>query len=223
MEKKFTDKEKTDITSPTQIKKQPEQKRAEPLQLTADLEGNYLLNKQSTDLKAVGLFYTPAGGAVHRIARQIKHKITGHKVEMWNIADVQPEKLLDYRNIILVCSSLGRSAWEREQKDKWALFMPGVRMLLLDGRKVALVGLGDHVTYPGHFVDGMGDLADVVLDAGATLIGRTPSVDYIFDKSRAFRDGLFVGLPLDEDYEADKTEERLDKWVALLVSEFQVY
>lgn len=221
MEKKLTGHEGKKGTMPGMPAKiQPEPKSAEPLQLTADLEGNYLLDKRSTDLKAIGLFYAPAGGYVHHIAKQIKRKIVGHKVEMWSITDVQPEKLLDYRNIILVCSSLGRNTWEQEQKDKWALFTPGVRKLLLDGRNVAIVGLGDHVTYPGNFVDGMGDLADVVLKAGAVLIGKTPSIDYIFDASRAFRDGLFVGLPLDEEYEADKTGERLDKWASLVTPEF---
>lgn len=191
------------------------------LRLTADLEGNYLLDKTSQDLKAVGIFYAPAGGSVHRVAKRVKHKITGHKVEMFCVTDVAPEKFLDYRNLILVCSSLGRNTWEREQKDKWAPFIPGLRKVNLNGRKVAIVGLGDHLTYPNSFADGMGYLADIIVEIGGVLIGKTMTVDYMYNDSRAVRDGLFMGLPLDEDFEPDKTEERLDKWYSLIQPELE--
>lgn len=195
------------------------EKQSEKLQLTADLEGKYLLDKNSCDLKAVGLFYAPAGGNVHKVAKRIKHKITGHKVEMCCITDATPENFLDYRNIILVCSSLGRHTWEREQKDKWAPFLSGLRKIHLNGRKVAIVGLGDHVTYPNNFVDGMGDLSDVITEIGGALIGKTLTEDYIFNDSRAVRDGVFVGLPLDEEFESEKTEPRIDRWYEMIQPE----
>lgn len=31
-------------------------------QLTADLEGNYLIDKESVGERAIGLFYAPSGG-----------------------------------------------------------------------------------------------------------------------------------------------------------------
>lgn len=195
------------------------EKQKDNLRLTADLEGSYLLDKNSQDLKAVGLFYAPAGGSVHKVAKQIKRKLSGHKVEMFCITDITPEKFLDYRNLILVCSSLGRNTWEREQKDKWAPFLPGLRKISLNGRKVAIVGLGDHLTYPNNFADGMGDLSDIIVEIGGVLIGKTMTADYIFNDSRAVRDGLFVGLPLDEDFEKEKTEARIDKWYSILKPE----
>lgn len=201
------------------MEKQAE-KQKETLRLTADLEGNYLLDKESKDLKAIGLFYAPAGGNVHKIAKRIKQKIKNHKVEMFCITDVTAEKLLDYRTVILVSSSLGRHTWERDQKDKWARFVPGLRKTLLNGRRIALVGLGDHMTYPANFVDGMGDLASVVEESGGVLIGQTSLDGYVFTDSRAVRDNLFVGLPLDEDFEADRTEARIDKWLTLVSPEF---
>lgn len=196
------------------------EKQTENLRLTADLTGSYLLDENSHDLKAIGLFYAPAGGSVHKVAKRIKHKIVGHKVEMFCITDITPEKLLDYQNIIMICSSLGRNTWEREQKDKWAPFLPGLREIHLNGRKVALVGLGDHVTYPNNFADGMGDLADVVMGIGGVLIGKTLTVDYIFNDSRAVRDGVFVGLALDDDFEPEKTDSRIDRWYAMVKPEF---
>lgn len=198
-----------------------EKKQNDTLRLTADLEGNYLLGENSQDLKAIGVFYAPAGGSVHKIAKRVKHKIAGHKVEMFCVTDISPEKLLDYRTIIMVCSSLGRNTWEREQKDKWSLFLPGLRKVHLNGRKVALIGLGDHVTYPNNFADGMGDLADIVMEIGGVLIGKTLTVDYVFNDSRAIRDGVFVGLPLDEDFESEKTDARIDRWYEMISPELE--
>ena len=41
----------------------------EPLRLTADLEGNYLLDERTSEMKWLGIFYSPAGGTVHRVAK----------------------------------------------------------------------------------------------------------------------------------------------------------
>lgn len=200
------------------MEKKEQQKQERP-QLTADLEGNYLIDRQSKDLKAIGLFYAPAGGSAHKVAKRIKQKITGHKVEMFYLKDITPEKLLDYHNIIFVCSSLGRNTWRDNVEDEWAAFIPAFRKISLDGRQVALVGLGDHMTYPNNFADGMGDIADIVEELGGVLIGKTTADGYVFNASRAFRDDLFVGLPLDEDYESDKTNARIEKWLTLVLPE----
>ena len=39
---------------------------------------------------------------------------------------------------------------------------------------------------------------------------------YTFSKSYAVRDGKFVGLPIDEINESEKTDERLEAWVESL-------
>ena len=140
---------------------------------------------------------------------------------MFYISEIPATRLLDYKNIIIVCSSLGRSTWEREQRDQWAKFFPAMRKLSLRDRRVALVGLGDHVTYPANFVDGMGYMAELVTQLGAELVGKTSTDGYVFSGSAAIVDNLFVGLPLDEDYESEKTEPRLDKWLSLVLPEFE--
>lgn len=188
----------------------------ENYQLKADLEGNYLIDKAT---RQVGIFYAPSGGSVQKVARQIKQKLAEVQPDMQVISDIVPLQLLDYHNLILVCSTLGRNTWEMEQKDPWSSFLPKMLRIRLDGRKVALVGLGDHVSYPNNFVDGMGILGQTVEEIGGKLIGATPTRDYIFNDSRALRDGKFIGLPLDEDYEAEKTEERLNGWISNILQE----
>lgn len=191
----------------------------ENYQLKADLEGNYLIDKDHKATRQVGIFYAPSGGSVQKVARQIKQKLAEVQPDMQVISDIVPLQLLDYHNLILVCSTLGRNTWEMEQKDPWSSFLPKMLRIRLDGRKVALVGLGDHVSYPNNFVDGMGILGQTVEEIGGKLIGATPTRDYIFNDSRALRDGKFIGLPLDEDYEAEKTEERLNGWVGNILQE----
>lgn len=163
------------------------------LRLTADLEGNYLLDERTSEMKWLGIFYSPAGGSVHRVAKMLKKKIGADKVDMFCVNDIQVGKLLDYKNLILVCSSLGRSTWEREQRDRWAKFFPSMRKISLKDRFVALVGLGDHVTYPKNFVDGMGYMAELVTELGGTLVGKTSTDGYVYEDSTAVIDDLFVG------------------------------
>lgn len=196
------------------------EKKPENLRLTADLEGNYLLEEGSKSLKTIGIFYAPAGGHVHKIARHIKQKLTDYHPEMFCVSDIQVDKLLEYHTLILVCSSLGRNTWEMEQKDKWSAFLPKMYKIDLNGRKVAIVGLGDHVAYPDNFVDGVGFLADTVTKIRGMLIGKTSTVDYVFTDSKALQNGEFVGLPLDEDFEPEKTEERINRWLEAIRKEF---
>jgi len=193
----------------------------EHLRLTADLEGSHLLKERVSELKWLGIFYAPAGGNVHRVAKLLKKKIGADRVDLHCISDIEATQLLDYRHLILVCSSLGRSTWEREQRDRWARFFPAMRRISLRGRKVALVGLGDHIAYPLNFVDGMGYMAELVKQLGGELTGATPTEDYVFSDSSAVVNGLFMGLPLDEDYEPEKTEPRVDRWLSQLLPEFE--
>ena len=182
-------------------------------QLKAGLEGNYLIDKERKATKRLGIFYAPSGGSVHKVARLIKQKLVDLQPDLFVISDVTPLRLLDYHNLILVCSTLGRNTWEMEQQDPWSSFLPKMLRIRLEGRKVAIVGLGDHVSYPNNFVDGMGILGRTIGEIGGQLIGETETRDYIFNDSRALQEGKFIGLPLDEDYEADKTEDRVDNWL----------
>ncbi len=188
-------------------------------QLKADMEGNYLIDQGYKPGKQVGIFYAPSGGSVHKVARLLKQKLTDFSPDLFVLSEVIPSTMLEYRTVVLVSSTLGRNTWEMEQKDPWASFLPRMQRLQFQGRKVAIVGLGDHVSYPNNFVDGMGILADIVEKQGGRLIGKTETRDYVFNDSRALRDGKFIGLPLDEDYEAGLTEERINRWLKNILPE----
>ena len=48
------------------------------------------------------------------------------------------------------------------------------------------------------------------------MIGHVSVEQYIFDDSKSVVDGMFCGLPLDEDNESVKTDERLQSWARLI-------
>lgn len=200
-----------------------ESQKEENPRLKSGLESNYLLDHKSRDLQAVGLFYAPTGGSVHKVAKRLKQRLGEHevKVDMWYIGDITPDKLSDYHNLIFVSSTLGRDTWENDENDEWAAFMPELEKVDFAGRQVALVGLGNHVAYPNNFVDGMAALAGLVEKNGGNLIGKTEPDYYTFTMSRAVQDGVFVGLPLDEDNEPEKTDGRIQRWLSFVLPDLE--
>jgi flavodoxin I len=52
------------------------------------------------------------------------------------------------------------------------------------------------------------------------LTGKVDPSAYEFDESEAVIDGLFVGLPLDEDFEPELTGERIRAWVKGISADF---
>ncbi|MBS1165920.1 MAG: putative flavodoxin [Proteobacteria bacterium] len=87
----------------------------------------------------------------------------------------------------------------------------------LTGKKVALFGLGDQNAYPDSFVDAMGTLYDAVVEKGAEVVGFTDTKGYEFEGSTAVRGGQFVGLVLDQDNQAAKSEKRIASWTSQIL------
>lgn len=119
-------------------------------------------------------------------------------------------------------STLGKHTWSSDNTgNDWDIFFPKLNGLDLKGKKLALFGLGDHIAYADFFVDTLGDLAEIISATGAEMIGQVSDEGYEYNESRAFQNGKFVGLPLDEDFEDDMTEERVDNWLKLILPEFK--
>lgn len=185
-------------------------------------EATHLIGKNSEDEKAIGIFYAPAGGNVHKIARRIRQSIHHKRSEMFHITEIKPTRILDFKHIILVASTVGSIHWEDDIHNEWASFMPGINHIALNGRQVAIVGLGDHIGYPDNFCDGIADLSEWVRQAGGIIVGRTSTDGYTYTSSRAVRDRLFDGLPIDEENESDLTNARIEKWLGFVMTEFDV-
>eukprot|EP00968_Pinguiococcus_pyrenoidosus_P020676 scaffold2506_cov236-Pinguiococcus_pyrenoidosus.AAC.6 len=92
--------------------------------------------------------------------------------------------------------------------------------LSLKGKKVAIFGVGDQVSYSENFCDAAGELYDQFRAAGCEIVGFTSTAGYEHSESKAqVDDGKFCGCMFDEDNEYDKTEERAKAWLEQLKSE----
>ncbi len=98
----------------------------------------------------------------------------------------------------------------------WDSHLELIPDLQMAGRFVAIVGLGDSLSYPAYFCDAMEELYTAFLQSGATIVGKVSPSGYTYSESKSLVNGLFCGLPLDEDSEPDLTDERLISWLAQL-------
>lgn len=81
---------------------------------------------------------------------------------------------------------------------------------------MALFGCGDAESYPDTFCGAMRELYDAAVKAGANVLPGVSASDYQYDDSEAVIEGHFVGLALDDVNESDKTESRIDDWLAAI-------
>lgn len=146
-------------------------------------------------------------GTCEAIAEKIAAKLGAASL---NVQDLTADIVAANDNLILGTSTWGAG----ELQDDWYDGINVLKSADLSGKKIALFGCGDCESYSDTFVGGMGELYDAVKSSGARLIGAVSTDGYTFDDSAAVVDGKFVGLALDDINEDDKTDGRIDAWVA---------
>jgi flavodoxin I len=173
-------------------------------------------------MSKIGLFYGPEGGNVEKVTRIIAEKIGADKVDVYKVKDVEIDVLDRYQYLVMGLSTLGKHTWSADHAhNDWDEFLPKLEKADLKGKKLAIYGLGDHIAYADHFVDSIGDLAEVAIATGVELVGKCSTEGYEFKESRAVVDGEFLGLPLDEDFESDLTVKRVNAWLKRIMPEFE--
>ena len=169
----------------------------------------------------IAILYGPVGGNTERIASLIFQKIGPEKCELLPVKSLDEQALAQYKNIIIGCSTIGTHTWSHKNSSSdWDNFMPRLKKMDFTNKKVAIFGLGDQLAYANNFVDAMRNVYDVVNENGATVIGHCPVEGYEFNESAAVIDGKFVGLPLNEDYEEELSESRIDSWLKSITPQF---
>lgn len=169
-------------------------------------------------MNKIGLFYGSTIGNTEGVAETITEKIGKNNIDIFDIGGTSKEDLEKYNLLIL-----GTSTWnDGDIQDDWEDFLPSLAEIDFSDKTVALFGLGDQFGYADNFIDGVGILYDSVIAKGAKVVGNWPTEGYDYEESKAERDGMFVGLPLDEDNESELTEERIEKWVELIKGNFDL-
>ena len=169
----------------------------------------------------IAILFGPGGGNTEKAARLVAEAFGVGQTDMIPVKDAQESDLMRYSRIIFGGPTVGTHTWsDPNQKNDWDLFLTRLYKMDLQGKLCAVFGLGDQVSYSFKFVDDIGIIADQVVQAGGQLVGLVDPEGYTFDESKAFRNGKFLGLPLDEDNEPEFTHERINRWVELLKTEF---
>lgn len=171
-----------------------------------------------TKMQQTAILYGPTKGSVAKVAQLVADNLTNAKLIEVKQADLAT--LQQYNHLILGLSTIGRANWDSTHTDTdWDMFMAHIDQIDWTGKTVAIFGLGDQTAYPDNFVDAIGWLYDRLAHKQVRIVGHTSPEGYKFDDSEAFREGVFLGLPVDEDNEADLTPARVKNWAEQLKKE----
>ena len=163
----------------------------------------------------IGVFYGSTNGNTADAAEKIKECL---KADVYDVGKLTSAKELDQYDYLV----LGTSTWyDGELQDDWDSFMKHLNSANLQGKKVALFGMGDQEGYGSDYVSAMRIIYDVVIEKGANVVGAWEDEGYSYESSAAIVDGKFVGLALDEDNQSELTDERVNSWCAQLMAEFK--
>lgn len=160
------------------------------------------------------VIYGSSTGTCEAIAEKIAQKLG---CEALNVQELSADVVAQHQNLILGTSTWGAG----ELQDDWYDGLSVLKGADLSGKTIALFGCGDCSTYSDTFVGGIGELYNGIKQSGAKFIGAVSTDGYTFDDSSAVVDGKFVGLPLDDVNEDDKTDERIDAWIAQISPSLQ--
>ena len=170
-------------------------------------------------MSRIGLFYSSSTGNTEAAANEIKaafDQLENDLVAVHYVSEGPLTDLLAYDLLIL-----GVPTWDiGELEADWDGVIGEMDELDLSGKKVAVFGLGDQVSYPDSYQDAIGILAKKARERGAELVGFTATEGHEFDESAAIENDKFMGLALDDDNQADQTTSRITAWVTQLANEF---
>ena len=166
----------------------------------------------------IALIYGSTTGNTEDVAELIQTTLSDDELVLLDVAEESLTGVEAFDRIIM-----GIPTWDYgEIQSEWEDVWEELDNLQLSSKKIALYGLGDQIGYGDWFLDAMGLLHDKLVERGAELVGYWPVEGYEFAASKALTpDGKqFVGLALDEDCQHELTEERVQRWCALVRDAF---
>jgi len=166
-------------------------------------------------MKKTGIFYGSSTGTTEDIAQRIAAKLGVDSADIYNVGEVNVEKVESYDVLIL-----GSSTWGvGDLQDDWEGFLPKLKKANLAGKAVAIFGTGDASSFGDSFCDAIGTIYSELTGSGCSFCGAISTEGYSFDDSTAAKDGKLVGLAIDEVNEYNQTDSRIEQWVTQLKSE----
>lgn len=167
----------------------------------------------------IGLFFGSTTCYTEMAAEKIRDIIGADIVSLHNIKD-EPLKNAEQYDFII----FGISTWDfGEIQEDWESKWDDIKDVDLNGKTIALFGMGDQQGYGQWFQDALGMLHHEINTQTITQLGFWPNdSNYEFESSKALvnNDTQFVGLALDEDSQYELSDERIATWVEQIMTEY---
>lgn len=161
----------------------------------------------------IAILYGSTTGKTEEIADELQKHLPDSRV--FDISDFPLEELGFYDVLVLGTSTWGTG----DLQDSWADHLEELAACDLTDKTLAFFGLGDQKSFTETFVGGLAKLYDRLAPLAKKVIGNFRDKDFSFEDCLAYREGAFVGLVIDDDNQASKTDERINRWVSQLLTE----
>lgn len=173
----------------------------------------------TTSLNAgVGIFCSSSTGNTETVSQYLCDAVGD--VEYQDIGDTSDDEILGKDCIIVGAPTWHTDADEQRSGTSWDDWLyDTLPNLDMDGKKVAVFGVGDQESYGDYYCDAAGELYDLFEAKGCKMFGFTSTDGYNHVSSKAERDGKFIGQMFDEDNQYDQSEDRAKAWIEQLKSE----
>ncbi len=165
----------------------------------------------------IGLFYGSSTCYTEMAAEKIRDIIGEEQVTLHNLGEDSLSLMEQYDLLIM-----GIPTWDfGELQEDWERVWCDIPSINLQGKTVALYGMGDQQGYGEWFLDALGMLHELLAPMGVKFVGYWPATGYQFSSQRPLTpDGKhFVGLALDEVSQYDLSDTRLARWCEQILAE----
>merc|ERR1712106_13220 len=164
-----------------------------------------------------GLYYSTSTGNTETVGGYIA---AATDLELEDIGDVDDSAVAGHDGLIVGAPTWHTGADDQRSGTAWDDWLyDNLPNIDLDGKKVAIFGVGDQASYSENFCDAAGELYDCFTAKGAKVYGKTSTDGYDHEDSKAVVDGKFVGLMCDEDNQYEDSEPRAQAWIEQLKTE----
>lgn len=171
----------------------------------------------------VGIFFGTSTGATETVADLIRTEFGDDAEGPFDIEEIQgnvAEKFGSFDALVVGTPTWNTGADTERSGTGWdEIYYGEMQDLSIAGKKVAVFGLGDQMSYSDNYADASGELYDVFESLGCKMLGHTSQDGYEHEESKAVRGDMFCGLLCDEVNQDELSDERVQNWVEQLKSE----
>ena len=171
----------------------------------------------------VGIFFGTSTGSTQEVADLISaafgDEAASEPIDIEEVDSVADE-FAKHDALIVGTPTWNTGADTERSGTGWdEIYYSEMQELDIAGKKVAVFGLGDSISYSENYGDATGELHDVFEKLGCSMYGYTSQEGYEHDDSKAIRGDLFCGLLLDAVNQEELTDDRVKNWVDKLIGE----